>query len=56
VNTQFITFEVALQRSPALQQAILTQLQGYGSVLRWAIAAVNPDRQTATIEAVILTP
>ncbi|MBI4780064.1 MAG: hypothetical protein HY785_01940 [Oscillatoriophycideae cyanobacterium NC_groundwater_1537_Pr4_S-0.65um_50_18] len=52
--TQFLTVEVALQSSPALlQQAILAELKKCGEPLRWAIVAVNGDRQMAIIEAVV---
>ncbi|MBW4517111.1 MAG: hypothetical protein KME11_18045 [Timaviella obliquedivisa GSE-PSE-MK23-08B] len=51
---QFITFEVALQPTPAaLQQLVLAQLQAQGQPLRWAITAIAPDR-TATVEAVVI--
>lgn len=54
--THFITFEVSLQPSAAeLQRLILKQLQQQGEPLRWAIVAVDVDRRTATIEAVVTT-
>lgn len=52
--THFLTVEVALQSSPdLLHQAILTKLRQYGEPLRWAIVAVDNDRQMAAIEAVV---
>ncbi|HEY9640101.1 MAG TPA: hypothetical protein V6C57_06430 [Coleofasciculaceae cyanobacterium] len=55
--TRFLTVEVALQSSPQqLQQAIATELQKWGEPLRWAIVAVDDDRQMATLEAVVTTP
>jgi hypothetical protein len=53
VITEFITFEIALQPLPELQRSILAKLQEFGEPLRWAIAALSPDRQ-ATIEAVVI--
>jgi hypothetical protein len=54
--THFLTVEVALQSSPDLwQQVILAELRKRGEPLRWAIVAVDGDRQTATIEAVVTT-
>jgi hypothetical protein len=53
VITQFITFEIELQPLPELQRSILAKLQESGEPLRWAIAAISPDRR-ATIEAVII--
>lgn len=52
--TQFVQFELPLQNSPAaLQRAIAQTLQTYGDPLRWAITAVDGDRQMAQIEAVV---
>ena len=52
--THFLTVEVALQSSPSLlHQVILAELQKHGEPLRWAIVAVNDDRQTVTLEAVL---
>lgn len=55
--THFITFEVGLQSSTAeLHRSIETELQQWGDSLRWAITAVDVDRQKVQIEAVITTP
>jgi hypothetical protein len=52
--TRFVTVEVNLQPSPAeTRRSILTELQKWGEPLRWAITAVNSDRQTAQVEAVV---
>jgi len=57
MRTHFLTVEVALPSSPGLlHQVIVTELQKRGEPLRWAIVAVNSDRQTATLEAVVTTP
>ena len=54
MTTHFITAEIALQASPVeMTQAIATELQKRGEPLRWAITAVNPATQTATLEAVV---
>lgn len=52
--THFLTVEVALQSShDLLHRAILAELRQHGEPLRWAIVAVDDDRQTAAIEAVV---
>jgi hypothetical protein len=52
--THFLTVEVALQSSPdLLHRAILAELRQHGEPLRWAIVAVDGDRQMAAIEAVV---
>ncbi|MEB3357869.1 MAG: hypothetical protein VKK04_14155 [Synechococcales bacterium] len=54
---QFVATEVALSASLSdLQQAIEAQLTAIGEPLRWSITGVNGDRQTAQIEAVVITP
>lgn len=53
--TQFVTLEIPLQVDPAkLRRSILSALQQQGEPLRWAITGVEPDRQVAHIEAVVL--
>jgi hypothetical protein len=54
MTTHFITVEIDLQASPVeTTRAIASELQKRGAPLRWAITAVNPEAQTATIEAVV---
>jgi hypothetical protein len=54
MTTHFITAEIDLQASPGeTTRAIATELQKRGEPLRWAITAVNPTTQTATVEAVV---
>lgn len=54
MTTHFITAEIDLQATPqALQAEIETQLQKSGEPLRWAITAVNPETQTAQVEAIV---
>ncbi|MGL5033834.1 MAG: hypothetical protein ACRC6M_08535 [Microcystaceae cyanobacterium] len=54
MTTHFITAEIDLQESPlALSQAIETELAKRGEPLRWAIASVDQEKQTAQIEAVV---
>jgi hypothetical protein len=56
MTTHFITAEVDLQTSPQeLHRAIEAELQKRGEPLRWAITAVDRERQKATIEAVVTT-
>lgn len=52
--THFITLEVDLQDSIAATHcSIATVLVQQGEPLRWAITAVDRDRQKVTVEAVI---
>ncbi|MCU0570718.1 MAG: hypothetical protein MUF49_29605 [Oculatellaceae cyanobacterium Prado106] len=54
--TQFIQIEVEMTGAIAhLQPRILHQLQQYGQPLRWAIVAVDGDRQQVKVEAVVLS-
>jgi len=54
MTTHFITAEIDLQATPQATQAeIEAQLQKSGEPLRWAITAVNPETQTAQVEAVV---
>lgn len=54
--THFITFEVDLQAAAELHRSIVAELQKRGDPLRWAIVAIDVERQKAVIEAVITTP
>ena len=52
--TQFITTEVALQKSPSdLKRTIEAELQQHGDPLRWAITNVNVAKQKAIVEAIV---
>ena len=54
MTTHFITAEIDLQATPqALQAEIETELQKSGEPLRWAITSVNPETQTAQVEAIV---
>jgi hypothetical protein len=56
MTTHFITATINLQESPSkLHQAIEAKLKECGEPLRWAITQVDVERQTAQIEAVIIT-
>jgi hypothetical protein len=56
MTTHFITAEIDLQESPIkLQAAIEAELEKRGEPLRWAIASVDTEKQTAQIEAIITT-
>jgi hypothetical protein len=55
VMTQFLCLDLPLPHSPRDVMAAVEQaLQSYGDPLRWAITHVNRDRQTMSIEAVVL--
>jgi hypothetical protein len=57
MTTHFITAEINLAETPqALQKAISEELQQQGEPLRWAIAALDLEKQTATLEAVVTQP
>lgn len=54
MNTHFLTLELDLQPSAIeLQRSILAELGCYGEPLRWAIVAVDADRQKVQVEAVV---
>jgi hypothetical protein len=54
MRTYFITTEIKFQDSPALlPKAIEAELRLSGEPLRWAITALDLQRQTATVEAVV---
>ena len=55
--TRFVTLEVDLHTSPTeLKRSIATELKKWGDPLRWAIVAVDRERQKIQIEAVVTTP
>lgn len=54
MTTHFITAEVDLAASPAeLHRAIEAELSRRGQPLRWGITAVDPETQTAQVEAIV---
>jgi len=54
MTTHFIEAEIDLQASPAdLQQAIAAELAARGEPLRWAVTAVDRERQTVRVEAIV---
>ncbi|MFN5515757.1 MAG: hypothetical protein ACK5CA_13725 [Cyanobacteriota bacterium] len=54
MTTHFITAEIPLQETPeALRQRIEATLGQQGEPLRWAIAELDLEKQTATLEAVV---
>ncbi|WP_427161860.1 hypothetical protein ACQFX9_09935 [Aliinostoc sp. HNIBRCY26] len=56
MTTHFITAEIDLQETPTeLQQVIEAELQKQGEPLRWAITAVDAEKEKATVEAVVTT-
>ena len=55
MQTAFVTSEVELAATPSLlREAIETTLRQHGEPLRWAIVAVDLQRQTVAIEAVVI--
>lgn len=55
MRTHFVTTEIKFQDSPAqLPQVIEAQLQLSGEPLRWAITALDLQRQIAIVEAVVI--
>lgn len=56
MTTHFITAEIDIQESPIkLQAAIEAELEKRGEPLRWAIASVDTEKQTAQVEAIVTT-
>lgn len=54
MTTHFITTEINFQDSPAmLPKVIEAELRLSGEPLRWAITALDLQRQTAIVEAVV---
>ncbi len=54
MTTHFITAEIDLQESPMkMLMAIEEELQKRGEPLRWAVTAVDVDKQTALVDAVV---
>jgi hypothetical protein len=56
MTTHFITAEIDIQsNSTELQKLIESELKKQGEPLRWAITAVDVEKQKATVEAVVTT-
>lgn len=54
MTTHFITAEINLSESTEdLQDAIAQELEKRGEPLRWAVTAIDQEKQTATVEAVV---
>jgi hypothetical protein len=54
MTTHFISAEIDLQETPSeLQKTIEAELKKQGEPLRWAVTAVDVEKQKATVEAVI---
>jgi hypothetical protein len=54
MTTHFITAEIDLQENPVkLHQEIEAQLEKQGEPLRWAIAKIDKEKQTARVEAIV---
>ncbi|CAN1209136.1 hypothetical protein TUMEXPCC7403_02865 [Tumidithrix helvetica PCC 7403] len=57
MTTHFITAEIDLNEAkPNLVKAISEEISKQGEPLRWAIAAVDLEKQTAQVEAVVTQP
>ncbi len=56
MTTHFITAEIDIQsNSTELQKLIESELKKQGEPLRWAVTAVDVEKQKATVEAVVTT-
>ncbi|MBD2022097.1 hypothetical protein H6F43_18115 [Leptolyngbya sp. FACHB-36] len=54
MTSHFITLSVDLRTSPVeLNRAVEAELQKHGEPLRWAIVAVDSERQTVIVEAIV---
>jgi hypothetical protein len=54
MTTHFISAEIDLQETPAeLQKAIEAELKKQGEPLRWAVTAVDIEKEKVTVEAVV---
>ena len=54
MTTHFITAEIDLAESPAkLHQEIEDRLKKEGEPLRWAVTAVDEQKQKARVEAIV---
>lgn len=54
MTTHFITAEIDLQATPTeLEKVITAELAKQGESLRWAITAVDSQKDKATVEAVV---
>ena len=54
MTTHFITAEIDLQADPLkLNREIEAKLEQEGKPLRWAVAKVDKQQQTATVEAIV---
>jgi hypothetical protein len=54
MTTHFIFTEINFQETPSkLQKVIEAELNKQGEPLRWAITAVDTEREKVTVEAVV---
>ena len=54
MTTHFVSAEIDLQETPSkLQKAIEAELNKQGEPLRWAVTAVDTEREKVTVEAVV---
>ena len=54
MTTHFISAEIDLQETPTeLQKAIEAELKKQGEPLRWAVTAVDAEKEKVTVEAVV---
>ncbi|WP_448561321.1 hypothetical protein [Trichothermofontia sp.] len=54
--THLVTAEVPLQDSPSVMQKVIeATLTQQGTPLRWAATAVDIERQTVLVEAIVTT-
>ncbi len=54
MTTHFISAEIDLQETPTeLHKAIEAELKKQGEPLRWAVTAVDAEKEKVTVEAVV---
>jgi hypothetical protein len=53
MTTHFITAEIDLNEQPLTVAKITKELAPQGEPLRWAVTAVDQEKQTAQVEAVV---
>ena len=55
MTTHFIEAEIDLQQTPLTVKEVEDTLQQQGEPLRWAITEVDKDKDTAKVEAIVIS-
>jgi hypothetical protein len=53
MTTHFITAEIDINEQPLTVEKITKEIEQHGDPLRWAVTAVDKQKQTAQVEAVV---